>query len=251
MKVGIMRSRINQSTKWLPTLLACLIVGGFASLATAQPTLDELLNITPTDPDPTEATDPGQDPDDAQDPTDPSGSDLELTDAVRDRLDGQNQGDLFKQAVREMDVAAVRLGQESDPGLDTQRTQQGVIDKLDQLIAAAKKQQSSGKGQPKPGQSGQESGNAQNQGQQPGQGQGQAQSPGQAQGQGENSGEFSPGAANQAAAEARALEELREEWGSLPPRLRGELMEGLQEHFSPMYRSLTEAYYRQIAQESE
>lgn len=46
-----------------------------------------------------------------------------------------------------------------------------------------------------------------------------------------------------------SMEELREgEWGNLPPRLRDELAESLGETFNPVYRSVTEAYYRRIAE---
>ena len=48
--------------------------------------------------------------------------------------------------------------------------------------------------------------------------------------------------------EGGSLEELRHEWGNLPPRLRDELNEGVSEQFSPVYRRQTEEYYRRLAE---
>ena len=44
------------------------------------------------------------------------------------------------------------------------------------------------------------------------------------------------------------MQDLREgEWGNLPPRMRDELSESLGESFNPVYRAMTEAFYRRIA----
>jgi hypothetical protein len=47
------------------------------------------------------------------------------------------------------------------------------------------------------------------------------------------------------------MESVREGWGGLPPRLRDELSEGLGEEFSPVYESLTESYYRRLAEQMQ
>ena len=46
-----------------------------------------------------------------------------------------------------------------------------------------------------------------------------------------------------------AIEQLRKEWGILPPRVREELSDGLRERFSPLYRRMTEAYYKALAEQ--
>ena len=38
-------------------------------------------------------------------------------------------------------------------------------------------------------------------------------------------------------------------WGNLPPRLRDELLQGLEDRFSPLYRDLTELYYQRLAED--
>lgn len=47
-----------------------------------------------------------------------------------------------------------------------------------------------------------------------------------------------------------ALEATAIEWGSLPPRVRDVLRQGLRERMSTPYRAWTEAYFRRIAEES-
>ena len=47
------------------------------------------------------------------------------------------------------------------------------------------------------------------------------------------------------------MEATRSEWGNLPPRVREELSQGLHEPFSPIYKEMTEAYYKRLAQESK
>jgi len=257
---------------WIMRGLASLAVWGMAAVvltwpagavAQDQPTLDQLLNLD--SPPAASSSDEASEADPASEsldgssdtPSDASSASpgVELSDEVARRVAGESGGDLFKQAVREMDDAAERLARANDAGLDTQRTQQSVLDKLDQLIADAKKQQGGGGGSSGQNQQQQQQqGNAQNQGRQPGQAQGQSAQPSQGQANassGEHSGDVSPGSTGPVSDEASAIEEYRQEWGNLPPRLRGELMEGLQEHFSPLYRSLTEAYYRELAQEAQ
>ncbi|MEX2213577.1 MAG: hypothetical protein WD768_05590, partial [Phycisphaeraceae bacterium] len=53
------------------------------------------------------------------------------------------------------------------------------------------------------------------------------------------------------AAQGGPIEESRIEWGRLPARIRSELEQGLGEKFSPLYKKLTEAYYRRLAEEGK
>ena len=45
------------------------------------------------------------------------------------------------------------------------------------------------------------------------------------------------------------LEESRAEWGSLPPRVRDQLLQGRKEKFSSLYQQLTQEYYKRLAEE--
>ena len=86
-----------------------------------EPTLDELLGITPS-------------------PTAPQAT----TDAAKAELERQlsaaEMDDEFEQAVKLMSDTARRLGEGKDPGLDTQRMQEQALTKLDKLIDMAKSQ---------------------------------------------------------------------------------------------------------------
>lgn len=208
-----------------------------AASAEDQPTLDELLNLSPpadaspdeTPPSPTESTTPGP------------------TDDVAERLTGQQIGEAFDRAVADMDRVADRLSENADPGLDTQRLQESILSRLDQLIEAAEQSSNSGGGGS--GSSSNQDSSAQNAGQQPQPGNGQQ--PGQANASaGENPGGFSPGQVGPVDPGQGAIDEVRSEWGTLPPRLRDELTNGLDEPYSPVYRNLTEAYYRRLAEEA-
>ena len=201
------------------------------------PTLDDLLELTPEAPGSRE-----------RGASDERAGDLALQETVRRVLSSEQASGLFEQVVQEMEEASVRLGRQLNPGLQTQRLQKSVLEKLDQLIAAARRRspgsQSSGSGSD--GARGQDSGGAQMTRQSVGSGQTQVGASGSG-----HSGEFSPGSANDAGGDQSALEELRMEWGYLPKRLRDELSEGFRERFSPMYRALTEAYYRRLAEDDQ
>ena len=67
----------------------------------------------------------------------------------------------------------------------------------------------------------------------------------------ENPGGFSPGAVGPAGTNLGPLAETRDQWGDLPPRLREQLIQGMRERFSLIYRSLTEDYYRCLAEEAQ
>lgn len=238
------------SWRGLALAFAC---AGFASAN--EPSLDELLGLEP------EQT-ASSTSDDATNTTDASASPTPetstVTGEITETLQGPTLTENFELAVAEMTEITEQLDA-TETGLPTQRLQQRVLDRLDQLIAAASSSPpppgsgsgSPGQGQPRdgdnqenqPGQNGQgQPGNAP----QPGQGeqasQGQSNSP--------SEGGFSPGSAQDPETQERSLDEIRSEWGALPPRLRDALTDGLDEPYAPIYRDATEAYYRRLAEEA-
>lgn len=186
------------------------------------PSLDELLGL-PT----------------SEVPTETPGDDLPLTDPADRELDrklsGNEIGEAFQQAVQLMDETADRLGAGRDYGLTTQRLQEDILRKLDQIIASA------GQGSGSSSSSSSSEANApQNQPDQ------QQQSQSSKGGQSTDTG--SPpsshdGPLNPIAAASEAA------WGALPTRVRDALLQGTSDPFSVMYRSMTEAYYRRLAEE--
>jgi len=203
------------------------------ALAQTQPSLDELLNLDPP------VDESGDEPTDSN-----AEESVTVDEAIGEDVDRaismSEASDVFVQAVDEMDLVSKKLGKEYDPGIDTQRDAQEIIRKLDQVILAARQKQSSSSSQQQSSARQQDPGSQQ----QPGQ---QQQGPAQPSGNMPNQGEFSPGSVGIINPNESTIEELRQEWGNLPPRLRDELLEGLAEPFSPLYRELTEQYYRRLA----
>jgi hypothetical protein len=270
-------------------LLVMLLIGGACAFAASpalaqdqgdgsgedQPSLDELLDIGQQEADqtgdqPGEKQSPATQPDseqpagdqadpagaentaDAQPPATQPGDGAALDPELEKLLQGRPKGDPFASAVSQMQTVARRLGDQRDPGRNTQRMQEQILKKLDQVLAQARRQQQQqqqqggGQGQARRRQSGQNPAGRQ-QGQQ-GQQQGQ-QSSQTAQAGGQNPSGSSGEGGSTAASEAESLEALRRQWGNLPPRLRDELSEGLDEEFSPVYQSMTEEYYRRLAEQ--
>lgn len=221
-----------------------------ADAADSSPTLDELLEL---EPEPAESSDAAAEPTDGEardgeandaEASDGQANDSDAEDSVSEALDMAEAADVFGEAVVQMEGVSRRLGEQRDPGRVTQRTQREIIQKLEQVIAAAKQQQGGGgKGKPSSQQQQQQSRSIARQSQ-------PASSSSTSPSTQSHQGGFSPGSA-QEHEEGGDLEELREEWGSLPPRLRNELSEGLSEPFSPVYRELTESFYRRLGEEQE
>ncbi len=224
------RTRNNQARSGEPTPNALRGVAlAVLLLACAAPgqSLDELLELEPAK---------------------PAAPEQEIAPQTVRKLTDEQAQDAFRSAVTTMDDAAERLGGKLDAGLDTQRLQQEILEKLDMVIQAAKQRKSSNSssssGQSsKPQQ--QDRGSAQNQSSGS---TGAAGSAAGAGGQGENQGQVS-NPSHPGEAQPTVMREDRREWGHLPPRLREELMQGLSEKFSPLYQSLTEAYYKRLAEE--
>ncbi len=192
-----------------------------------EPTLDELLGIPPR---PGDADKPA-----AQPAPDPKKAELDR------QLTTEESPEEFEQVVRLMGDVSQRLGDSRDAGLDTQRLQNEILLKLDKIIDAAQKNQNSSKSKSKGSKQKQDQQDAQQQQQQSSQAQQQGQQQGQ-QAQGGNVPQ-QPADGRPAAAGASAA------WGNLPEHVRDALRQGLGDHFSSVYKSLTEQYYKRLAEE--
>lgn len=200
--------------------------GADAEPVEALPDLDELLGLPPE-----------KKPEDAG----PTPEDLELERALR----AQQVSEMFQQAVQQMGDAASRLRSAGDAGLTTQRVQQEIITKLEKLIEEAEQQQQQ--------QSSSSSSSSQQQQQQqqkqPQQSQQSQQQPSE-QRRGDNRGENTPPGFQQANLSGE-IDALRAAWGSLPARVRDALLQGAGDTYSSLYQSLTEAYYKRLAEQDK
>ncbi len=194
--------------------------------AQALPDLDDLLDL-PSTGDKNKDGRPKLDPDQ-----------LELDRA----LNAQTVSEMFQQAVQQMADAADLLRKAHDTGLATQRVQEEIILKLTKLIEEAERQQSSSSSSS----SSQQQQKQKQKSKQPAQPQ-QAQNQGN---QGENKGERTPPAGQQANLKGK-IDSLGAAWGALPTRLREALLQGAGDTYSSLYESMTEAYYRKLAEQNK
>jgi len=197
----------------------------------ALPSLDELLDLEEED-EPEEAAD-GEE---TEEPLDPEKRDLERA------LDATQVSELFEQAVRQMADVAQRLERARDPGLTTQREQEEIIKKLDKLVEEAERRASQRQSQ--------SSSQSQSQGQQQQQPPSQQQQGSQRTQGSQSQGEMTP-PGRQEERLAEALDAAKAAWGALPPRVRDALTQGFDERYSTLYESMTEEYYRRLAEEPE
>ncbi len=181
------------------------------------PDLDELLGL-PKSEKPRDIADPAQE---------------NLDNALNPRA----QTEAFSEAIELMKRSAARLSKGGDVGIDTQRLQQDAVRRLDQLIAAAK--QNSQRQQKKQQQQQQQEQQQQQQAQQ------QQQQRNQSKGQESNA--INPPSRQDGPGHAAPAPGAT--WGGLPDRVRQALTEGLSDRFSSMYRTLTEDYYRRLAEQ--
>lgn len=190
------------------------------------PSLDELLGLETPEDESTQQLLEDYDPDKVQ---------------LDRKLTAQEAAEKLEQAVQQMQETAFRLEQIRDTGIVTQRLQAEVLSKLDVLIKNAQ-QQSQSQGQSS--QSQQQQQNQQQQQQMPQQGD-QSQ-------QAANSPNAQAGEGNPAFAEGQRdqMDAARAAWGALPERVRDRLMEGSSDYYSTWYKTLTEAYYKRIAEEA-
>ena len=226
--------------------LACVVmlfglgIPGIALGQADQPSLDELLDLAPSEPVTVEPGTPDTPDTDKSVKPDPAES---FSESVDEAISDANAADAFEQAVQEMDRVSRRLGRSFDPGIKTQRMQESILRKLEQVIEAAKQQSSGGGGSGQPQDQDQ---GAEQLAQQNSEGEG-----GKPTGSGQQAGTGEAGATPPIDPENQdaAIEQLRKEWGVLPPRVREELSDGLRERFSPLYRRMTEAYYKALAEQ--
>jgi hypothetical protein len=165
------------------------------------------------------------------------------------RLSEEDFRSLFTQIFDKMALSVHLLEVDFESGLATQRAQQDVLAKLDQLIEKAKELSScqskssscSGCSQCS-GKSGSTRGDP---GKKPG-----SPTPGAERGVGpaEDS-QATDAPAGQAGDINTVLEETGSEWGHLPARIRQMLKQGRGDYKSPLYRKLTEEYYKRLAEE--
>lgn len=161
-----------------------------------------------------------------------------------------------------MRMVAKRLGPDLDPGLATQRMQESILAQLDKMIQAADKRDSqssssSSSGKPQGSARKQDTGSTANAPQK-----GAAQGDKGKDGQEPSSSSSNPmlsntgptrrsGKAPAQNQETGPLHQSRVEWGNLPPRLRDEVLQGVNDRSSALYRRLTDAYFRRLAEESK
>jgi len=218
---------------FIPALAAGLLAGAAAAQPPApapeakpaaqppQPSLDELLGL-PKDK-PAKKARPAA--------PDPAKAELDR------KLTASEAADQFKQAVQLMGETAERLQSSKDTGLATQRLQEDIIRKLDQLIKAAEQNQRQSKSSP--------SQQKDKQQQQPSQQQQQRNpdakeaAPDTMDPPERQKEKLAPGVAARGAA-----------WGALPARLREALLQGNEDKYSRLYQKWTEAYYRRLAEDA-
>jgi DNA primase len=191
-----------------------------------QPTLDDLLGL-PRDKPSTKPPTPAPDPNRA---------------ALDQKLTDEEVAEAFAQATRLMAQTADRLQTSRDTGIDTQRIQEDIIRKLDQIIAEARKRQSQSRSRSR------SSSQDQDQQNQPD----QQQAEGQAQANQQRSSSPAQDSANAPTGnDARLNPEVARgaAWGSLPARVRDALFQGRDDTYSAIYQKWTEAYYKRLAEE--
>lgn len=158
------------------------------------------------------------------------------------RLDEQEITDAFLVAINRMASSAERLDELFDSGLATQRIQEDILAKLDQLIDKAQSMDSQSS-------SSSSSSSSQQSSMKPGQQSESSQSQGERQdGQAQDSQEGGPPARQEGDINT-LLQQGAIEWGNLPQRLREELQQGRGDEYSSMYRKLTDEYYKRLAEE--
>jgi len=224
------------------TIIAWLLVAalGVAAYATAPiqdaPELDEKKKDTPLSLDDLLGLETDESESDADEV-----ARLESERELQRRLDEKEINDAFLIALDRMAMSAKRLGELFDTGLATQRIQEDILAKLDQLIDRARRMQSqtsaSSSSSPQKSQS-----------QSPGQRSNQASNSQRRDGSPQDSQEGDPPPRQEGDIQT-ILQEVGVEWGSLPQRLREELQQGRNDESSSMDRRLTEEYYKRLAEE--
>lgn len=167
----------------------------------------------------------------------------EQEEALRRELAEERLAGAFIAAIEKMAVSADLLDAGFETGLGTQRVQEEILARLDELIDEASQQS----------QSGSSSSSSQQQQQQrqqrdPGRQQQQQRTQSNQQRPAGDQSEGMPPPMQQDELNP-LMDESRREWGALPERIREMLLQGRQEKFSSLYEQLTREYYRRLAEE--
>lgn len=188
------------------------------------PTLDELLGLD----------------EEQQDRQAADVAETEAEEELQRRLSQREMRSAFAAALEKMTLSADLLEEQLNPGAATQRVQEEILLKLDQLIDEARKLSSGSCS------SSSRSESTAPPNQQPGARPGAGAKPGQRAGSRAGGAEppLEQGDLN------TLLEETRREWGDLPQRVREMLLQGRDEKFSTLYERLTREYYRRLAEEN-
>ena len=189
------------------------------------PSLDALLGIT-EEPDRSAA----------------EAADRDVEDELERELAEIRITDAFALALEKMSISADLLDLKLDSGLGTQRVQEEILAKLDQVIDQAQQMQAMGAGASGSG----SSRKRQSSPAQPAPSQPRPGGERQAQSQDSQAGGPPP---RQDGDINTVMEESRTEWGHLPDRIRQMLLQGLNDKYSSLYRRLTEEYYQRLAEE--
>lgn len=166
-------------------------------------------------------------------------------DALSEILSPREAGEALGQAISLMDRVAQRIGDGNDLSLPTQRLQEDILRKLDQVIESAQNNQQGGGGSSSSSQSSSSS-NQQQPDQQQQDGQAGSQS-----GDSTNPDQANMPGGTSAANPGDALAPNGVSWGALPQRIRDALSQGISDRYSELYRSLTEDFYKSLAEEEE
>lgn len=190
------------------------------------PNLDDLLGIPGT----ARTGQPGV--------ADPSKMDLDRL------LTGEEIGDAFKEAATLMGDAAKRLKDGKDASLTTQRLQESIVRRLDQLLSSLDQQQQQSSSSQQQQQQNQDKKQNQNV---PSQQQGERKE----ESKNENDGTATTPPGRRDGALRPGLDAVRSSWGQLPERVRDMLVQGSNDTFSSMYEKMTEAYYKKLAEQGK
>lgn len=169
----------------------------------------------------------------------------EAIDPSKKELDRQlslkEQADEFAKAVELMNETADRVEHDNDTGLATQRLQEDILTRLDRLIKAAQQNSSSkSKNQQDQDKDQQKNKNMRQQS--------QAQSK---QAATNNPADRADGPDREDGALGSPPAAPPASWGELPAHVRDALLQGFSDKFSSMYQSMTESYYRKLADEKK
>ena len=158
-------------------------------------------------------------------------------------LSPKQAGEAFSQAVELMNQVSSRIANSHDLSIATQRLQEDILRKLDQVIESANENES--------GNNGSSSSSSQSESSQSQPDQQQQSKEGQSAEPSDSAGESSmPGGSSNAQPGDEVVPDGAG-WGALPARFREALSQGISDHYSELYRSITEAYYKSLAEDKD